>query len=111
MGPLLTERLREAAEDAPAMGDVMTFSDQDLELFEKQVRPILAQRCQECHGRDSKEPGGGLILASRGAILAGGDSGASIVPGQPDNSLLIEAIRYGDQPEVRSRLEQVLDGL
>lgn len=70
------------------------FSDQDLEFFEKQVRPILAQRCNECHGTESEEPGGGLVFASRSAILEGGDSGAAIVPGKPDESLLIEAINY-----------------
>ncbi|MEX0792259.1 MAG: PSD1 and planctomycete cytochrome C domain-containing protein [Pirellulaceae bacterium] len=71
-----------------------TFSDQDLEFFEKKVRPILAARCNECHGAEAEEPGGGLVFASRLAILTGGDSGAAIVPGKPDESLLIEAINY-----------------
>lgn len=65
-----------------------------VEFFEKQVRPILVARCFECHG--AEEPKGGLRLDSLAAILAGGDTGAAIVPGKPDDSLLIDAVRYGD---------------
>ncbi|WP_144974277.1 PSD1 and planctomycete cytochrome C domain-containing protein [Bremerella volcania] len=74
--------------------DTPQFDDAQLEFFEKEIRPILAKRCYECHGPDSETPGGGLFLTSRGALLAGGDSGASIVVGKPDESLLIEAIHY-----------------
>src|SRR5579872_1156890 len=64
----------------------------DVEFFEKQVRPILAQSCQKCHGETKQE--GGLRLDSRTAALKGGDSGAAIEPGKPNESLLIEAIGY-----------------
>lgn len=70
------------------------FDASQLEYFEKHVRPILVQRCYECHGPDAETPGGGLYLTSRSAILEGGDSGASIVPGKADESPLIEAIHY-----------------
>ncbi len=71
-----------------------SFSEADLEFFEKEVRPILASRCYECHGPDAQE--GSLRLDSRLTILAGGDTGPAIEPGRPEESLLIDAINYGD---------------
>jgi hypothetical protein len=63
-----------------------------LEFFEKQVRPLLVQGCFGCHGPEKQR--GGLRLDSRAAALAGGDSGPALVPGQPDKSRLIQAVRY-----------------
>ncbi len=60
------------------------------EFFEARVRPILAANCFECHG---DQQSGGLRLDSREAILKGGDSGPAIVSGDPDKSLLIQAVR------------------
>ncbi|PQO37968.1 PSD1 and planctomycete cytochrome C domain-containing protein [Blastopirellula marina] len=74
--------------------DAAEFDPTQLEFFEKHVRPILVQRCYECHGPEAEAPGGGLYLTSRSAILEGGDSGASVVPGKSDESPLIEAIHY-----------------
>ncbi|HVC98948.1 MAG TPA: PSD1 and planctomycete cytochrome C domain-containing protein [Pirellulales bacterium] len=65
----------------------------DLEFFEKQVRPLLANHCHKCHGPDEQK--GGLRLDSRSAVLAGGDTGEAVVSGKPDESLLIEAVGYG----------------
>jgi hypothetical protein len=56
------------------------------------VRPVLAENCFKCHGEAKQK--GGLRLDSRGAVLAGGDSGPAIEPGKPGESLLIEAIRH-----------------
>jgi len=64
-------------------------------FFENEIRPLLVARCYECHGPDSKAEGG-LRVDSLDALLAGGDSGAALVPGSPDASLLIDAVRYGD---------------
>ena len=75
--------------------DVPEFPTADLEFFEKQIRPILADRCWECH-RASGAPKGGLRLESRESMLAGGDTGPAIVPKNPQSSLLIDAINYGD---------------
>lgn len=60
--------------------------------FEQHVRPLLASKCLKCHGEKKQE--GSLRLDSREAMLAGGDSGAAVVPSELDESLLIEAIRY-----------------
>lgn len=66
----------------------------DDEFFEKQVRPVLAGTCFRCHGAD--KIGGGLRVDSREALITGGETGASIIPGNPDESLLIQAIRRED---------------
>ena len=73
-----------------------SFTDAQLEFFEKDVRPLLVKRCYECHSSESEELAGGLLLDSRSAILTGGDSGASIEPGKPSESMIIDAINYGD---------------
>jgi hypothetical protein len=65
-----------------------------VEFFEQSVRPILVERCQGCHGRSKQK--GGLRLDSRQAALKGGSSGPAVVPGQPEQSLLVSAINYGD---------------
>src|SRR5207237_7012883 len=57
---------------------------------------ILANQCVSCHGPEKKK--GGLDLTRRASALAGGDSGAVIVPGQPDESLLIEKVAGGEMP-------------
>ena len=67
--------------------------DAGMEFFEKKVRPLLAERCLECHSEEKKVKGG-LRLDSRDGWAKGGDAGAAIVPGEPDKSLLIEAVRY-----------------
>jgi hypothetical protein len=67
-------------------------SVEQLHFFENEIRPLLVKRCQACHGAEKQS--GGLRLDSGQAALAGGDSGAAIVPGKPAESLLIEAINY-----------------
>jgi hypothetical protein len=72
-----------------------TWADDSADFFEKKVRPILAERCYECHSPDKKVKGG-LRLDSREGWAEGGDSGPAIVPGEPDKSIFIEAIRWGN---------------
>jgi hypothetical protein len=67
-------------------------------FFEKKVRPILADTCFRCHGEMKQK--GSLRLDSRAALLTGGDQGPVLVPGQPENSLLIKAISYAN-PELK----------
>ena len=74
------------------------FADEaQLEFFEKKIRPVLATYCYECHANDSKKLGGELLLDSRLGWQNGGDSGAAIQVGDPDQSLLIKAVRYTDE--------------
>src|ERR1700733_4587853 len=71
-------------------------ADEGLDFFEKKVRPLLAARCFDCHSPDKKIKGG-LRLDSREGWEKGGDTGPAIVPGDPEKSLLVEAIRYGNR--------------
>ena len=67
----------------------------DLAFFETSVRPLLVERCYECHG--DKKQKGGLRLDSLPGWQTGGDTGAVIIPGDPAKSLLIEAIHYKNE--------------
>lgn len=71
-------------------------SASDLEFFEKRIRPVLSTHCYKCHSVDARKLKADLRLDSRQAMLRGGDSGPSIVPGRPDESLLIETVRYAN---------------
>lgn len=61
-------------------------------FFEAKIRPLLAQRCFDCHGPETQECG--LRLDSLAAMLEGGESGPAIVRGSSKESLLVEAINY-----------------
>src|SRR4051812_1974882 len=63
---------------------------QSSDYFEAKVRPVLAANCYDCH---TDERMGGLRLDSREGLLKGGKSGPAIVPGDPDKSVLIQAVR------------------
>jgi hypothetical protein len=64
------------------------------EFFEKSIRPVLAERCYQCHSSKLKTPMGGLRLDTAEGLAKGGDTGAAVVAGQPDKSLLIKAVGY-----------------
>ena len=84
---------------------------QERDAFEKFVRPTLVSHCIQCHGETKQE--GGLRLTSLESLLAGGDSGPAIVPGQPDESLLLEALRYEsfEMPPTEQLDEKVIAGI
>lgn len=63
------------------------------EFFERRVRPLLAKHCFACHGSAIDTPQGNLRLDQRAGLLKGGNRGPVIVPHQPDESLLIQAVR------------------
>ena len=71
-----------------------------LEFFEKEVRPILAENCYECHG--PKKQKSGLRLDARAYILKGGEVGPVVVPGQPEQSRLILAINHTKRKDVEA---------
>lgn len=68
----------------------------DLDFFETKVRPVLVEHCYKCHSHAADRIKGGLLLDSREALRHGGNSGPAVVPGKPDESVLIQAIRYTD---------------
>ncbi len=88
-GAILPGPLESADPDRPV-------TDEALALFERKIRPVLVEHCYECHSETSKELGGGLRLDRRSGWQRGGDSGPAIVPGSPQESLLLTALRYDD---------------
>jgi hypothetical protein len=67
---------------------------EQVEFFEKKIRPVLAAECYECHG--GKKQKGDLALDSREGLRKGGESGPVVVPGKPEESLLIRSITHAD---------------
>ncbi len=63
-------------------------------LFKDRVLPLLVKHCHECHSHAAKKSKNGLLLDSVAAILAGGEAGPAIVPGAPEQSLLVKAVRH-----------------
>jgi hypothetical protein len=84
-----------AASFAVAADDVQPTKE-GLEFFEKNVRPILSDRCYECHSTAKNSSKGGLILDSHDGAYKGGDEGPAVVPGNLEKSLLVKAVRYTD---------------
>ena len=80
------------APGAAASGEELDVNQ--VEFFEKRIRPALVRHCYECHSAASQEIKGGLRLDSRDAIRQGGESGPAVVPGDLESSLLLEAIRH-----------------
>ena len=83
-------------------------------FFEAKIRPVLVERCYQCHSAGSEKVKGGLRVDHREGMVKGGDGGPSVVPGKPEESPLIEAIRYGDEslrmpPKTPLTPEQVAD--
>jgi hypothetical protein len=73
------------------------LSAEQVEFFEKKIRPIFVERCYKCHSAAAGKAKGGLFLDSREGVLKGGDSGPAIVPGDPEKSILIRALRQTDE--------------
>src|SRR5688572_29729764 len=63
-------------------------------FFESKVRPVLVERCLGCHGPEKQK--GGLRLDSEAGWRAGGERGPAVVPGKPDESPLVKAVRGAD---------------
>ena len=85
-----------------------------LDFFEKKIRPVLVERCYECHSAAAKKNKGGLTLDTRDGVLKGGDAGSVVAPGDPEKSKLIEAVRYKNRdlqmpPKSSLSSEQVRD--
>lgn len=78
--------------------DAASPTPESLNFFENNIRPLLLKRCIKCHG--TKKAESGLQVNSLGALLIGGDSGPALLPGKPDESLLITAIRHEDGYEM-----------
>src|SRR5438105_9797864 len=85
-----------------------------IEFFEARIRPLLVERCYECHSAQAKKLKAGLWLDSPEGVIKGGETGPAIVPGKPEKSLLIKAVRYTDAelqmpPHHKLEAEQIAD--
>src|SRR5262245_56370232 len=78
------------ADDGPA--------PQAVEFFESKVRPVLAENCFTCHGPEKQKAG--LRLDSRAALLKGADGEPVVVPGDPDHSALVKAVRHDGEKKM-----------
>jgi len=90
---------RDAPKEKPpgaAAPEVLVTPKQE-QFFEAKIRPVLVTHCGKCHASTALKLRGGLRLDSRAGLRKGGDSGPAIIPGQPDESLLLRAIRYRDE--------------
>ncbi|WP_020475627.1 PSD1 and planctomycete cytochrome C domain-containing protein [Zavarzinella formosa] len=80
----------------PALGDASVIaaepSPEATVFFEKEIRPLLIDKCQKCHGEKKQESG--LRVDSLAALLKGGTSGPAIVPGKADQGTLMSAVRH-----------------
>ncbi|MGH7227047.1 MAG: c-type cytochrome domain-containing protein, partial [Gemmataceae bacterium] len=74
-------------------------ADPGMAFFEKKIRPILVERCYRCHSMATKQRGG-LALDSREGVRKGGDNGPAVLPGKPNDSLLLRAVRYAEEPRM-----------
>ena len=79
------------AEQDPGSGDPAP-TPEGLDYFEKNIRPVLVDRCYSCHSASAPKVKGGLRLDTRDGLRKGGDTGPSVDPAHPDRSLLIRAI-------------------
>ena len=77
----------------PANG-AETASPEQIEFFEKQVRPLLVQHCNECHGAKKQEAA--LRLDTHVGLQKGSDSGVVFTPGNVDGSRLIQVLKYAE---------------
>ncbi len=66
------------------------------QFFENKIRPLFADNCYKCHSPQAEKVKAGLLLDTREGVLRGGDTGPAIVPGDPEKSLLIQAVRCTD---------------
>ena len=88
------------------------FSDEDLSFFESKIRPLLIEKCGDCHGPDEQESA--LRVDTWVGIAEGGKGGPLVMPGKPDSSLLIVAVNYQDNdlrmpPDGRLSKQEVAD--
>lgn len=74
----------------------LTVSAGEFDFFESKIRPVLSKHCYQCHSAGAAEKGkikASLLLDSREGIRNGGDTGAAVVPGQVEDSLLLSALK------------------
>src|SRR5437763_15514374 len=97
------------ADDTPAAKP----TPEGIEFFEKKVRPVLVKHCYSGHSAEAKKLRGELRLDTRDGVLKGGATGPAVVPGDPEKSLLVRAIRHTDDklkmPQEKLSADEIAD--
>ena len=98
-----------AAHAAPAKK--RKLPKEQVDYFEQKIRPVLVHYCYECHSGDPEKAKAHFVLDNRAGLRKGGDSGEVIVPGKPDESLLVEAVRYDglEMPPKAKLSDEIID--
>ncbi len=95
--------IRSWIESGAVLGSQSPETASDVKVTYQDILPILLLRCTVCHGLRRQE--GGLDLRTWAGILKGGNSGPVVVPGKPDESLILAKIRSGEMPPKKRMLE------
>ena len=82
---------------SPSFAATAALPPDQIEFFETTIRPILVESCYKCHSETEGKSNGSLTLDTRDALLKGGATGPALIAGDPDKSLLIQAVRYADE--------------
>ncbi len=94
-----------------AISNASAADDEQARFFEAKVRPLLIETCFKCHGPEKQKSG--LRLDSLAAAVAGGEQGPAVVPGKPEESLLVLAVKHDDDlkmpPNKKLSEEQISD--
>ncbi|HMC66744.1 MAG TPA: DUF1549 domain-containing protein, partial [Gemmataceae bacterium] len=90
-------------------GDHSAKMARGLDIFKKQVRPVLVQHCVKCHSGETPEAG--LNLTTRDGLLKGGDAGPAVIPGDAKNSLLYKLITHAKKPHMPKKAPKLPDGV
>ena len=77
-----------------SIGAAADIPPDQLDFFEKKVKPILVDKCYKCHSAEAGKSKGGLLLDSREACAKGGDTGPAVIPGDVNKSLLLTAVSF-----------------
>ena len=109
---LLAEEAATEKATGQQSAEKVQFSDEDLNFFESKIRPLLIEKCGDCHGPDEQESA--LRVDTWAGIAEGGKGGPLVMPGKPDGSLLIVAVNYQDNdlrmpPDGRLSKQEVAD--
>jgi mono/diheme cytochrome c family protein len=102
------ERTAGASASKTSVAEVKSGSTDGPAIFTEQVRPLLETRCLMCHGGD-KTVRSGLNLSTREGLIAGGDNGPAVIPGDARNSALYKRLRHELQPGMPFQMEKVPD--
>lgn len=72
-------------------------ADEASKLYKEKIQPLFQRKCYDCHSAKADDLKSGLKLDTLEDILKGGSTGPAVVPGEPENSFILKALRYEEQ--------------